>query len=331
MERDVGAKGISNGFDAFRLVNCALPEVDLAEIDTTTKFFNRKLQAPILISCMTGGSPESAQINQILAQVAQERKLAMGLGSGRALLEHPELKETFDVRDIAPDVLLFANLGAVQLNRGYGVDDCRRLVEMLAADALVLHLNALQEALQPEGDTFFGGLLRQIEHICSRLEVPIVVKEVGWGIDPEVVRRLLDAGVAAIDIAGAGGTSWSEVERHRITEPWRARVAAQFSGWGISTAEALRAARNGYPLATIIGSGGIHTGMDVVKAIALGADLVGIAGPFLRAAGAGYEAAAELAAELCQVLRVAMFALGERNIQNLRVTERILHRDERLR
>lgn len=331
MERDVGAKGINNGFDAYRLINCALPEVDLAEIDTTTKFFNRELQAPILISCMTGGSPESAQINRILAQVAQERKLAMGLGSGRVLLEHPELKDTFDVRSVAPDVLLFANLGAVQLNKGYDVDACRRLVEMVGADALVLHLNALQEALQPEGDTYFGGLLRQIAKICSRLEVPIVVKEVGWGIDPQTVRALLDAGAAAVDIAGAGGTSWSEVERHRIPQEWRARAAAQFSGWGISTAEALRAARDAYPLATIIASGGIHSGMDLVKAIALGADLVGIAGPFLRAAGAGYEATAELAAELCLVLRVAMFALGERNIDNLRVTERILHRDQRLK
>src|SRR5262249_16132640 len=175
------------------------------------------------------------------------------------LLEHPEVEDTFDVRAMAPDVLLFANLGAVQLNKGVTVDDCRRLVERLRADALMLHLNPLQEALQPEGDACFSGLLGRIEAVCRRVGCPVVAKGVGWGIAPAPVRRLLDAGVAAIDVAGAGGTSWSEVERHRIEDPVRARVAAAFASWGISTAEALRMARHAAPAALIFASRAVPT------------------------------------------------------------------------
>jgi isopentenyl-diphosphate delta-isomerase len=248
----------------------------------------------------------------------------MGLGSGRALLERPELLETFDVRDVAPDVLLLANLGAVQLNKGYGVKECRRLVEMLRADALVLHLNAIQEAVQPEGDTVFRGLLEKIRTVCAELDKPIIVKEVGWGIAPDTVRALFDAGVAAVDLAGAGGTSWSEVERHRIGETWRANVAGAFAGWGIPTAECLRAARRIESRGMLIASGGIRTGLDVVKAVALGADLAGVAGPFLRAAASGYDATADLAREFTQVLRIAMFGLGERTLSDLRRTKRVV-------
>ncbi len=330
LERDVAAKGVAGGFDDYRLINCALPEIDLAGVDTSTTLFGRTLAAPILISCMTGGTQEAARINRVLAQVAQDQGLAMGLGSARALIEHPELIETFDVRSLAPDVLLFANLGAVQLNKGYGVDECRKLVQLLQAEALVLHLNAIQEALQPEGDTCFGGLLEKIAHLCSQLEVPVIVKEVGWGIAPDAVRALFSAGVAAVDLAGAGGTSWSEVERYRIEQPWRANVAAEFAGWGIATAECLRAARRIEPRGVLIASGGVRSGLDVVKAIALGAELAGIAGPFLRAAAAGYESAADLARELREVLRVAMFGLGERTIVDLRATKRILHYTQEL-
>jgi len=201
---------------------------------------------------------------------------------------------------------------------------------MLHADALVLHLNAIQEAVQPDGDTCFHGLLEKIEVVCRELGAPVVVKEVGWGIAPDTVHKLFDAGVAAVDLAGAGGTSWSEVERHRIEEPWRARVAGSFAGWGIASAEALRAARRVQPEGTLIASGGIRNGIDVVKALALGADLVGIAGPFLRAAAKGEETAAELAREYVEVLRIAMFALGERTLGDLRKTKRLLRRGELL-
>lgn len=329
LEQDVAGKGPGSGFDEYHFLNRSLPAIDLDEVDTSTELFGRKLSAPFLISCMTGGTQEARQINRALAAAAQEHRFAMGLGSARALLEDPGLLDTFAVRAQAPDVLLLANLGAVQLNKGYGVDDCRRLIEMLQADALVLHLNAIQEAVQPAGDTCFRGLLEKIEVVCRRLNAPVIVKEVGWGIAEDTVRDLFDAGVAAVDLAGAGGTSWSEVEKYRIEEPWRARVAGSFAEWGIPTAECLRAARAAEPGGVLIASGGIRTGIDAVKAIALGADAVGIAGPFLRAAAAGPQAADDLARELREVLRIAMFALGERTIAGLRDTKRLLRAGRR--
>jgi isopentenyl-diphosphate Delta-isomerase len=320
IERDVAAKGVDAGFDAYRFEHRALPELDLADVDCSTDIFGRSLSAPLLISCMTGGTPEARRINARLARVAQEHGLAMGLGSGRALIESPGSLESFDVRGEAPEIVLLANLGAVQLNKGYGVDECRRLVELLRADALVLHLNPLQEALQPEGDTNFAGLLAQIAQLCERAEFPIVAKEVGWGIAARDVRALFDAGVAAVDVAGAGGTSWSEVERHRIDEPWRACVAGEFAGWGIPTARCLIEARAIAPSETLIASGGIRPGLDVAKALALGADLAGIAGPFLRAANKSFEAASELARRTIETLRIAMFCTGSRTLRDLRGT-----------
>jgi isopentenyl-diphosphate delta-isomerase len=318
IERDVAAKGVVSGFDAFSFEHRALPEIDFDEVDPACEVFGRRLAAPLLVSCMTGGTPAARAINATLAAVAQRRRLAMGLGSGRALIESPDSLATFDVRASAPDVLLFANLGAVQLNKGYSVAQCRRLVESLDADALVLHLNPLQEALQPEGDTCFRGLLRRIGDLCAEAEFPIVVKEVGWGIAAGDVRRLFDAGVAAVDLAGAGGTSWSEVERHRISEPWRVRVAAAFAGWGIPTARCLIEARRVAPSEMLFASGGIRTGLDVGKAVALGADLAGIAGPFLRAADRGLDETDSLAHELIETLRITMFCVGARTLMELR-------------
>jgi isopentenyl-diphosphate delta-isomerase len=318
VDRDVSAKGIESGFDAYRFTHRALPNIDLADVDTHVDLFGKTLAAPILISCMTGGAPEARKLNRRLARIAQAQGLAMGTGSARALLEDASQLDTFDIRKDAPDILLFANLGAVQLNKGYTVKDCRRLLDMLQADALVLHLNPLQEALQPEGDTNFAGLLDKIADVCANLQAPVIVKEVGWGIDARDVVALLEAGVAAIDVAGAGGTSWSEVERYRIAESWRAEVAAEFAGWGIPTAQCLREARAAAPHATLIASGGIRNGLDLTKAIALGADLVGLAGPFLRAANKSEERASDLARELTEVLRIAMFSLGAKTLKGLR-------------
>ncbi len=320
LERDVGGKGVDAGFEGYRFAHRALPEIDLADVDPSAEIFDRTLGAPLLISCMTGGTHDARRLNRRLARVAQEHGFAMGLGSGRALIEFPDSLETFDVRSLAPDVALIANLGAVQLNKGYGLAECRRLVEILHADALALHLNPLQEALQPEGDTCFGGLLGRIADLCDRAGFPIIVKEVGWGIGADAVRMLFDAGVAAVDLAGAGGTSWSEVERYRIADPWRARVAGAFASWGIPTAQALVDARAAAPCQTLIASGGIRPGLDVPKALALGADLVGIAGPFLRAADESVDAAHDLALELVQTLRVAMFCVGARTPAGLRGT-----------
>jgi isopentenyl-diphosphate Delta-isomerase len=318
VEEDVAAKGVASGFDDVRFVHCALPELDLDQVDTRGELFGRPLGAPLLISCMTGGTAEAGHINSRLAEVAQSFRLPMGLGSGRVLLEHPEALPTFQVRLSAPDVPVLANLGAVQLNRGVSVEDCRRLLDRVEADALVLHLNPLQEALQPEGDTAFAGLLARIEDLCRQLGRPVVVKEVGWGLAPDVVVKLLEAGVAAVDVAGAGGTSWSEVESHRMHEAWRARVARAFAGWGVPTAEAVRQARQAAPGALIFASGGVRDGLDVAKAIALGADLAGMAGPFLRAAVLGAEEAHNLAREVVEVLRIAMFCVGASGLAQLR-------------
>jgi len=318
IEEDVGAKGLTAGFERYALTHRALPEIDLSDVDMSVRLFGRTLTAPLLISCMTGGTPEATAINHRLAKVAAHYGLAMGLGSGRVALESPETLETFAVRADAPEALLLANLGAVQLNKGYGLAQCRQLVEMLEADALVLHLNPLQEALQPEGDTCFRGLLGRIAELCAHADFPIVVKEVGWGIGAADVRALFNAGVAAVDVAGAGGTSWSEVERYRIAEPSRARVAGAFAAWGIPTAEAILAARAVAPEGTLIASGGIQTGLDAAKALALGADLVGVAGPFLRAADKGLEPALDVAREYLETLRVAMFCVGAQRPAELR-------------
>ena len=196
-----------NGFEKYQFEHQALPEIDLADVDLKTSFFNHELQSPLLISSMTGGSKEAAQINRVLAKVAQDAGIALGVGSQRAGVEDPEKMASFRVRDVAPDILLFSNLGAVQLNYSYSVEHCQRAVETIQADALILHLNPLQEALQPEGNTNFKGLLKKIEVICKKLTVPVVVKEVGWGISAKVAKELASAGVAAIDVAGAGGTS----------------------------------------------------------------------------------------------------------------------------
>jgi len=252
LENTVNGRGIDSGFGRYRFVHNTLPEIDLADVDCAMSLLGRELRAPLLISCMTGGTPAAGRINTALAEAAGELGIAMGLGSGRALLENDDTARWFEVRKHAPDALLFANLGAVQLNLGVGIDDCRRLVERLDADALVLHLNPLQEGLQPEGDTCFAGLQHRISELCDDLDRPVIVKEVGWGLSPEVVDRLFAAGVSGVDVAGAGGTSWSEVERHRLDEPARQHVASAFAGWGISTAESLRQARRVAPTQPII-------------------------------------------------------------------------------
>jgi len=220
---------------------------------------------------------------------------------------------------VAPDILLLANLGAVQLNYGYGVEHCQRAVEMIEADGLILHLNPLQEALQPEGNTdFLQEMLVKIEEVCRGLSVPLIVKEVGWGISEDAARRLADAGVAAIDVAGAGGTSWSEVERHRADSESSRRIAAAFADWGIPTAESIQMVRRAAPDVTLIASGGIRTGVEAAKAIALGADAAALATPLLKPATVSPEAVGEKIGEILEQLRTAMFCVGARNLQELK-------------
>ena len=320
LQEDVEFKDVSTGFEHYRFVHCALPGCNLEDMDTTTTLLGKRLAAPLLISSMTGGTPEARAINHRLAEAAQAAGVGMGLGSQRAAIKDPALAHTFHVRHVAPDILLMANLGAVQLNYGYGPEHCRRAVEMVEADALILHLNPLQEALQPEGETRFAGLLPKIEAVCRALEVPVVVKEVGWGVSEQVARQLADAGVAAIDVAGSGGSSWSQVEMHRATSEHQRQVAAAFADWGIPTAESLLLARRGAPALPIIASGGIRDGIQIAKAVALGAAACGVAGPFLHAASKSTAVVTELIAVLVTQLHVAMFAAGAPDIQALQRT-----------
>jgi isopentenyl-diphosphate delta-isomerase len=320
LEEDVRS-GLTTGLERYHFVHQALPELDLKAVDTRAGWFGKTLRLPLLISSMTGGTETARALNRTLAAAAQSAGIAMGLGSQRAAIENPSLVSTFQVRDVAPDILLFANLGAVQFNYGYGVDQCRRAVDMIQADALILHLNALQEAVQPEGDSNFSGLLAKIEAVCRALApVPVVGKEVGWGMSEQAARQLASAGVAAIDVAGAGGTSWSQVEMHRARSESQKRVAAAFLGWGIPTAEAIQNVRCAAPQLPVIASGGLRDGIDVAKCIALGAGLAGLAGPFLKAAAVSLDAAQEGIAEIGRELRIAMFAAGAGSLAQLQST-----------
>ncbi|MEJ2706686.1 MAG: type 2 isopentenyl-diphosphate Delta-isomerase [Anaerolineales bacterium] len=316
LEENVSS-GLTTGLESYHFIHQALPEINLEDVSLELDLFGKRLKAPVLISSMTGGTSQAGVLNRRLAEAAQECGIAMGLGSQRAAIEQPDLAETYRVRDIAPDVLLFANLGAVQLNYSYGVDECRRAVEMIEADALILHLNALQEAVQPEGDTLFAGLLGKIEAVCKALPVPVIAKEVGWGFSETNARQLADAGVQAIDVAGAGGTSWTQVEMHRAQNESQARLAAAFLDWGIPTAEAILNVRRATPQLIIFASGGLRTGIDIAKCIALGATLGGMAGPFLKAANRSVEETVQTIREITAEIQVCMFAAGAADLKTL--------------
>lgn len=316
LDDDVASR-LDAGFGAIRLRHEALPEFALADVESSTTFLGFALRAPLVISSMTGGTARAKDINRRLAAAAERAGIAIGLGSGRAMLEDPTLRETYDVRDVAPHALVFANLGAVQLNYGCTLDDVRRLMDMQRADALYLHLNPLQEALQPSGDTNFHDLLPKIAEVCAQLDVPVILKGVGSGISARTAARLVDVGVAAIDIAGAGGTSWALVEGRRADDTARERIAETFGAWGYATAHATRAIRAALPDIALVASGGIRSGVDCAKALALGANLCGIALPFLTAANESEAATHTLADELIRGLRIAQFASGSRTLADL--------------
>jgi isopentenyl-diphosphate Delta-isomerase len=308
----------SAGFDRFAFTHQALPELDLDTIDTTTSFLGKPLKLPFLISSMTGGAHAAGDINRRLALVAQTVGIAFGVGSQRAGITHKDLRATYQVRGVAPDVLLFANLGAVQLNYGMRKEQCLEAIEMIGADALVLHLNPLQEALQPEGDHNFTGLLDKIATLCKELPIPVIVKEVGCGISEKAAAQLAEAGVAAIDVAGMGGTSFARVEAFRRERPEDVELALAFSEWGIPTAVALRAAHQAAPTTPLIASGGLKHGLDAAKAIALGADLTGFAHVVLAAASEGEEPVRRLLDGFAWQLKVAMFCAGAATIGALK-------------
>ncbi|HEY5268762.1 MAG TPA: type 2 isopentenyl-diphosphate Delta-isomerase [Anaerolineales bacterium] len=317
LEQDVRS-GLTSGLERYHFVHQALPELDLVAVDTTLSLFGKQLNAPILISSMTGGTVEAKTINRRLAEAAQTVGVAMGVGSQRAALENPELAETFSIaRKVAPDILIFANLGAVQLNYGYGIDHCRRAVDMLQADALCLHLNPLQEAVQDAGDTNFAALAKKIEQVCKKLEVPVIAKEVGWGISERTAKILAECGVSAIDVAGAGGTSWSQVEMHRALDEFTRDLSATFVGWGIPTVGSILNVKRATPDMTVFASGGLKDGLDIAKCIALGATLGGMAGNFLKAAAISTEKIVETMKLTKMQIRVTMFAAGVGEISKM--------------
>ncbi len=316
----------SAGFERWSFVHRALPDLDLDAVDTSCRFLGRVLRLPFLLSSMTTGAHPTGDINRRLALVAQTMGLAFGVPSQRAGLTHQDLRSSYQVRSLAPDVLLFANLGAVQLNYRVTPTDCLEAIEMIGADALVLHLNPLQQALQPEGDHNFKGLLERIRELCRKLPVPVVVKEVGCGISGPVAAELTAAGVAAIDVAGVGGTSFARVEAFRRERAEDVELALAFSDWGIPTAEALRQVRAAAPATPLIASGGIRNGLDAAKAFALGADLVGFARAVLGAAAEGEEPLRRCLEGLAWQLRVAMFCSGVADLLQLKATPLVEHR-----
>jgi isopentenyl-diphosphate delta-isomerase len=313
------------GFDRYYFLHEALPELAPEDVDLSTTFLGKRLAAPFLVASMTGGPERGADINRHLAEGAQATGVAMGVGSQRIVFERPETLRSFQVaREAAPDVLLVGNIGAVQLNYGFDAAKCAEAVRLIGADALYLHLNALQEIVQPEGDTNFRGLIDRIAEVVAGVDFPVLIKEVGSGIAPATARALAKAGVAAIDLAGVGGTSWAKIEGHRADDPGQRTLGDVFGEWGIPTETSLRLCREALPTMPLIASGGIRTGLDAAKAIALGADLVSFAKPLLAPAtrsGAEVELAIR---QLMAELRTAMFLLGIKDIPSLKASRHLL-------
>ena len=316
VEGEAVAYPYATGLDNYTFLHNALPEVDIDDIDLRTTFLGRSIEAPLLISSMTGGFEIARKVNRNLAGAAQQLGLAMGVGSQRVALEEPRVAESFQVRDVAPDILLLGNLGAVQLNYGYGIEQCRQAVGMIGANGLILHLNVLQEAVQPEGNRNFKGLTEKIAEVCSQLAVPVVAKEVGSGISADVAFRLRRAGVRAIDVAGLGGTSWYAVEAKRAEKKGKP-TNATFATWGIPTEEALVMVREAVPDVELVASGGIRSGLDVAKAIALGAKISGIGQPLLVPALESVGKVVEFLQGIIHEIKVAMLCVGASNLEAL--------------
>lgn len=321
LDEDVQFRETTNGLEHYRFTHCCLPELDFDEIDLTTTFLGKTLSAPLLISSMTGGTEQAKLINLRLAAAAERHQLAMGVGSQRVVIEKPEVASTFAVRSVAPNIPLFANVGAVQLNYRYGLDECQKLVDLLEANALILHINPLQECVQTGGDTNFRDLLEKITLLCRQLPVPVIAKEVGNGISGAIAQRLIEAGVAAIDVAGAGGTSWAKVEGERAKDLRQRRLGQTFADWGIPTADCITSIRAIAPAIPLIASGGLRNGLDAAKAIALGADLAGMALPFLQAADESEAVLDSLIDILKAELATTLFCTGNRTLADLKASK----------
>lgn len=313
----------STGLEGISFIHNALPEVNFNDVDLSTAFLNKAIQAPFLVSSMTGGSKLAADINQNLARAAEEKGWVIALGSTRALLESEAHQESFLIRKQAPTVPLIANLGAVQLNYGYGVEEAQRIVDMTEADSLVLHFNSLQEVFQDEGDLNFDTLLPKIETLCKHLDVPVGAKEVGFGIDGTVAKKLYDAGVFYIDVAGAGGTSWSQVEKLRSEDQMRKVAAEAFNNWGIPTKDCIVSVKSKLEKVPLVASGGMKTGVDAAKAMTIGADLIGFARQLLQAATESTEAVIRQMDQIEFELKTTMFGIGAKTLEQLKNTNRV--------
>lgn len=320
LTRNVQAKESSTYLEYVKLIHNALPEIDFDAVDTSQKFLGHNFKAPIIIDSMTGGTPEATKINSRLALAAQKFGLGMGLGSQRAGLLSSELAETYSIaRSNAPNAFLVANIGGAQLSKGLKIKDIKNMIQMIEANALVVHLNPLQELIQPEGEPKYKGVLPKIKEICSNFDIPIIVKEVGAGISMDVAKRLQSAGVSAINIAGSGGTSWAGVEKLRAEtahDSNKINLGELFWDWGIPTAVSLIEVRKSVKI-PVIASGGIRNGLEIAKCVALGANMCGMAFPFLRHASKSLESLYEFTSRTLIELRSAMFLVGSKNINQL--------------
>ncbi|MEC0283416.1 type 2 isopentenyl-diphosphate Delta-isomerase [Terribacillus saccharophilus] len=325
LNEQVQGKGISTGFESYRFEHQALPEISFDSIDTSATFLKKQVKVPFLISSMTGGTPRAHEINRNLASAAEEKGWALGLGSSRVALENKTAAASFQLREEAPTIPIFANIGAVQLNYGYGSEECSQIVRLTGADAIVLHLNSMQEIFQDEGDTDFSGLLLKIAKVADALSVPVGIKEVGFGIASDTCSQLIEAGVQFIDTAGAGGTSWIEVEKYRSQNSIKQRAASAFLDWGLPTAKCVEQL-SGLPKPPdcLIASGGITNGVEAAKAIALGADMAGYGRSILPEAVDSKEALLERFEQLELELRISMFGIGAQNLEALKNTDRLI-------
>lgn len=313
----------TTGLEGIHFIHNALPEINFDDITLETSFLGKRLKAPFLVSSMTGGSELATAINQNLALAAEARGWAMAIGSTRAFLESDKHKESFLIREQAPTVPLIVNIGAVQFNYGYGPEECQRIIDKTGADSIVLHLNSMQEAVQDGGDLNFENLLPKIEKVCKALDVPVGVKEVGFGIDGEVAEKLYNAGISYIDVAGAGGTSWSQVEKLRSRDKLKKAAAEAFNNWGNPTKDCIVSVRSKLPEATLVASGGMKTGVDAAKAITIGADIIGFARHLLQAATESPEAVIETMEQIELELKMTMFGIGVKNLEELKNTKRV--------
>jgi len=322
---DDNVEGVNKttGLEGISFIHNALPEINFSDIKLDTEFLSKSLRAPFLVSSMTGGSELAAKINQNLALAAEAKGWAIALGSTRALLESDAHQESFLIRKQAPSVPLIANIGAVQFNYGYGAEHCQRIVDLTGADSIVLHLNSLQEVVQDGGDLNFKDLLPKIEKVCKELSVPVGVKEVGFGIDGTVARQLYDAGISYIDVAGAGGTSWSQVEKLRSQDELKKGAAEAFNSWGIPTKDCIVSVKSKLENTPVIASGGMKTGLDAAKAITLGADITGFARQLLQAATESEEEVMRTMDQIELELKMTMFGIGAQTIKELKDTKRV--------